>query len=47
MVLGDGEMAVRTALAGAGEEAAQPEGGEGELYCVLLLGREGEVAGEG
>ena len=40
-------MTIGTALAGAGQEAAQPEVGEGELDCVLRAGREGEVAGEG
>ena len=40
-------MTVRTAQAGAGQEAAQPEVGEGELDGVLRAGREGEVAGEG
>ena len=40
-------MAVRTATAGAGQEAAQSEVGEGELEGFLRAGREGEVAGEG
>ena len=40
-------MTVRTALAGAGQEAGQPEVGGGELDGVLRAGREGEIAGEG
>ena len=40
-------MTIGTALAGAGQEAAQPEVGEGELDRVLRGGREGEIAGEG
>ena len=35
------------ALARAGQEAAQPEVGEGELDGVLWAGGEGEIAGEG
>ena len=40
-------MTVRTALAGAGLEPPESELGEAELDGVLVLGREGEIAGEG